>query len=112
MWLAAIQLPATWNGAAERSGVLAATRLALRALVDAAVRPRDRCAEDVAEAPAAEVVWHAHRVDASRCYAATRSGGWRCRLVSGFAARDERWIVHALAMLPGERHGDDGEAVG
>lgn len=61
------------------------------------------------DAPANEIsgaVWQAHRCAASLWYEAALSRRWRCRPVSGISARNGRWIVHALAMLPGGGHRD------
>ncbi|OQO94964.1 hypothetical protein B1813_02550 [Saccharomonospora piscinae] len=124
--LAALDLPAAWTVAADRSEALGARRSpALREFEDRVPRVRDRRTEGVARASGqgwvrgaarvrawsvasgasapdvATALWSAHRGAASECYEAARSGRWRCRPVSGFAARDGRWIVHALAMLPG-----------
>lgn len=44
-------------------------------------------------------LWRAHRAAAMLCYAAALSGRWLVRPVSGIPASDDRWFVHALAMI-------------
>lgn len=56
---------------------------------------------DAPVAAVAEVLWRAHREAAHLCYSGALTGDRRCRPVSGFHATHGRWIVHALAMLPG-----------
>ncbi|WP_052809526.1 nitroreductase family protein [Streptomonospora alba] len=56
-----------------------------------------------ATAELAAAVWDAHRAAAAICYADAATGDWRSRPVSGFAAEDGHWTIHALAALPGRR---------
>ncbi|MBB4932797.1 hypothetical protein F4561_003617 [Lipingzhangella halophila] len=56
-----------------------------------------------AAAELAAAVWDAHRAAAAICYADAATGDWRSRPVSGFAAEDGHWTIHALAALPGRR---------
>ncbi|MBB6174918.1 hypothetical protein HNR23_004978 [Nocardiopsis mwathae] len=126
--LAAIELPASWTPIPWRRAALAARRSpAIDEFAGAARhRPHAAGAEHVAaacgqawvlgahrletwsvatDAPVAavaDILWRAHRAAAGLCYSGALSGRWRCRPVSGFRAVRGRWIVHALAMLPGD----------
>ncbi|MFW5418730.1 hypothetical protein J0910_19130 [Nocardiopsis sp. CNT-189] len=129
--LAAVELPAAWTPDPERRAALAARRSPAIGEFAAEARRRPPApgtghaaaasgqawvlgahrleAWSVpADAPAAAVagaLWRAHRAAAGLCYAGALSGRWRCRPVSGFSAARGRWIVHALAMLPGTAEG-------
>ncbi|WP_026128515.1 nitroreductase family protein [Nocardiopsis halophila] len=88
------------------SGDAAAERLA-RASGQAWVRGARRLhawsvPTGAATAELAEALWQAHRAAAVVCYSGAAGGEWRSRPVSGFTAEDGAWIVHALAVLPGD----------
>ncbi len=127
--LAAVSLPRGWRVDGDRSRALAARRslhsadfvsrgdrVLLPAAVEVAglsgqawVSRADRVEtwSVPTSAPAhvmAEAVWQAHLAAASLTYSSTLSGRWGTRPVSGIAAVDGHWIIHAVAMRD-LRHG-------